>query len=261
MLNVEANRWRVAPFLVAVVLVIAMGGKALAQTTPPARTPTETVREFYKALNERRFREALALSIFKPAIDALNQKEFEELRPYFEAMAFGSESVEITGEQISGNAATVFIRVKDDNGAMQPSKADLIRVNNVWIVGDTEGEKAVNQAGKNYFFIVRSQVNEANAEEMMVRILKAEFVYASQHAGDYTEIATLVKEGLLPQDILTTASTGYRYHVKLGKDNKTYVAGAEPAEYERTGKVSFYLDTNGLQKKDVGGKPLTPDKK
>src|SRR5688572_24060680 len=42
---------------------------ASSQTRP--RTPTETVREFYKSLRERKFREAFSLSIYKAAIEPL----------------------------------------------------------------------------------------------------------------------------------------------------------------------------------------------
>ena len=68
-------------------------GNALSQTppkspAPPAvRSPSDTVREFYKAMREKRFREAFDLSIYKPAIDPLKPQEFEELRPDFEKMA------------------------------------------------------------------------------------------------------------------------------------------------------------------------------
>ena len=51
------------------------------------RSPSDTVREFYKAMREKRFREAFAMTIYKPAIDPLKPQEFEELRPDFEKMA------------------------------------------------------------------------------------------------------------------------------------------------------------------------------
>lgn len=260
MLKVEFSRWRVAPFLIAALLLVALEGNALAQTAP-ARTPSETMREFYKALYEKRFREALAMTIYVPAIEGLTAKEFDEFRPDFEAMAKGADGIEITGEQISGNVATVFIKIKDDNGEIQTSKADLILANGAWIVGNAEDQKAVKQAGKNYFFNIRILAHEDDAKDMMVRIVKAELVHNSQHDGTYADISTLVKEGLLPPDIETSASTGYRYHIKISDDKKSYSAGAEPAEYGRTGKLSFYLDLKGLINKDVGGKPLTPEKK
>lgn len=251
---------RVASILLSALLLLTLGANALAQTAP-ARTPTETAREFFKALHEKRFRDALGMSIYKPAIEGLSAKEFDELRPDFEAMALGAERIQITGEQISGETATVFVKMADDNGEMQTSKVDLMKVGGAWVVGEPENEKAVRQAGKDYFFNVRLQTHEAEAQEMMVRIVKAQLVHSSQNKGLYADLPTLLKEGLLPKDIETTASTGYRYHITVSGDGKSYTAGAEPAEYGRTGKLSFYLDPAGLQRKDVGGKPFVPEKK
>ena len=51
-------------------------------------------------MRERRFREAFALSIYKPAIDGLSAAEFEELRPDFEKMAAAiPEKIDISGEE------------------------------------------------------------------------------------------------------------------------------------------------------------------
>src|SRR5437899_6923300 len=84
------------------------------------RSPSDTVREFYKAMREKRFREAFALSIYKPAIEGLKPQEFEDLRPDFEKVAgVLPEKVEITGEQISGDQATVFMKVPRDDDPAQ----------------------------------------------------------------------------------------------------------------------------------------------
>jgi hypothetical protein len=32
--------------------------------------------------------------------------------------------------------------------------------------------------------------------------------------------------------------------------------GAEPAQYGRTGRLSFFMDHEGVRSSDVGGKPL-----
>jgi hypothetical protein len=184
------------------------------------------------------------------------------LRPDFEAMAKDVEKIQLTGEQISGETATVFVKVPDDNGVLQTSKIDVVRLGGAWIVGNSEDEKTVRLAGKNFFYNVRMGIHEDEAAVMLQRIFKAQFVHSSQSKGLYADIPTLVKEGLLPADIETPASTGYRYHVKLSNDKQTYAAGAEPAQYGRTGRLSFYLDQTGvLHKKDLADKPLTPQKK
>ncbi len=252
-----------ALFISALLLVTLSTVGVLAQTaSTPARTPGETVREFYKALHEKRFRDALSISIYKSAIEGMSQKEFDELRPDFEAMSLGANKLEVAGEQISGETATVFVKVPDDNGEVQTSKVELIRSGGIWIVGNGDDEKAIKQAGKDYFLRIRIQTHEEEVKVMMERIIKAQLVYSSQNNGLYAEIPVLVKAGLLPPDIESTASTGYRYRLTLASDKKTYFAQAEPAQYGRTGRLSFHLDSTGVfQKKDAGGKPLTPDKK
>jgi hypothetical protein len=103
----------------AIALLLLLG---LAPTFAQApRTPTETMREFYQMLREKKFREAFGITIYRPAIEGLSAQEFEELRPDFEKMALAvSEKIppqiDITGEQISGDAATVFVKVLDANG-------------------------------------------------------------------------------------------------------------------------------------------------
>ena len=259
MFKVLTDKFYRIHFIVAALLMVAAGANAMAQTVP-SRSPSDTTRDFYKALYEKRFREALAMSIYMPAIDGLTTKQFDEFRPDFEAMARGADSIEVTGEQISGDLATVFVKIKDDNGEMQTSKVDLVLTGGAWLVGSADDQKAIKKAGKSYFFEIRNQAHEADAQDMMVRIIKAQLVYNSQHVGSYADMSALVKDGLLPPDIETPASTGYHYHIKISADKKIYSAAAEPAEYGRTGRVSFYYDANGLIKKDVGGKPLTPGK-
>ena len=86
----------------------------------------------------------------------------------------------------------------------------------------------------------------------------AQLAYSLQHSGSFADLAALVSAGYVPQDILGTETTGYRFSVTT--DGKTYAARAEPARYGRTGRLSFYMDGGGIQKKDAGGKPLSPSK-
>src|SRR5262245_59423386 len=83
-----------------------------AQNNPSPRTPSDVVREFYKAMREHRYRDAFSLTSYKPAVEGLNAEEMELLRPGFEEKAATIPvNVEITGEQISGNNATVLVKV------------------------------------------------------------------------------------------------------------------------------------------------------
>ncbi len=98
-------------FCALLIAFFTVSSTALAQQ----RTPTDTMREFYQMMREKKFREAFGISIYRPAIEGLSAQEYEELRPDFEKMAIAVSErfppkVEITGEQISGDAATVFVR-------------------------------------------------------------------------------------------------------------------------------------------------------
>jgi hypothetical protein len=103
-------------------------------------------------------------------------------------------------------------------------------------------------------------VHESEAEDMLKRIQAAQIAYAVQNAGAYAELSALVRAGYVPQDILGSETTGYRFTVNVSADKKSYTAAAEPARYGRTGRLSFYMDRSGIQKKDAGGKPLSPGK-
>jgi hypothetical protein len=221
------------------------------------RTPTETVRDFYRMMHERRFREAFALSIYKPAIDGLSAAEFEELRPDFEKMAAAiPDKIEVSGEQTSGDIATVFVKIADADKAAEAEPVGLMRDGGVWIVGDKENQEIVKKAGKQFFFEARINAHHTDVQAMLQRISLAQLAYASQHNNLYADLPTLIKAGLVPKDIETPDTTGYRFHLALAKDAKSWTAGAEPVVYNRTGRLSFLLDQTGIRSADVKGKPL-----
>lgn len=255
--------------LLTLLLMLCVGpcaasAGAQTQPAPPAQntaaplSPMETVRAFYKALGERRFREAFAMSIYRPAVEGLSQAEFEELRPDFERIAATvSEQVEISGEQVSGDEATVFVRAVGGDDAAAPQPVTLLRDGGAWVVGSREDQQVVKRNGKEFFFRARIDAHQSDVEEMMKRILVTELIYSSQHGGQFGDLNALVGAGLVPKDLLGTESTGYRFHVTLGRDGKSFAAGAEPERYGRTGRLSYYADQqSGLKQQDAGGKPL-----
>jgi hypothetical protein len=214
------------------------------------------VRAFYTALRERRFREAFAMSVFRPAVEPLSAEEFEDLRPDFEPMAVNSPAeVVITGEQVSGDEATVFMKLGDEN-KIEIAPVYLIREGGAWVVGDREGRESVKKAGKRFFFDARIDTHHVEVEKMLSRISAAQFVYASQHGGAYGDLEALVRAGLVPEDVKGTRTTGYRFTVAPAKNGASWAARAEPERYGRTGKLSFYMDPSGIRKKDAGGKPI-----
>ncbi|MER3429142.1 MAG: hypothetical protein C4334_13825 [Pyrinomonas sp.] len=220
------------------------------------RSPTEVVREFYRALRERRFRDAFALSIYRPAVEGLSEEEFRDLQPDFERIAAAvPERFEIAGEQMSADAATVFIRLKDDPNAA-PEPVALVRDKGGWLVGDRQSQLLVQQRGKAFFFQARIDAHHDEVQKLLQRIAAAQLVYSAQHDGRFADLSTLIRAGLVPKDLETADSTGYRFQIVVSNDGRSYAVRAEPARYGRTGRLSFYMDRNGIKSKDVGGKPL-----
>ena len=238
-------------------LLLALFTPSLGQT----RTPTETVREFYKMMREKKFREAFGISIYRPALEGLSAQEFEDLRPDFERVAIAiiekiPEKTEITGEQISGDTATVFVKMLDADGKEKVEPATVIKVDNVWIVGDRENLELVKKEGKKFFFEARIVAHHNDVQDILTRISLAQVVYSQGHQGKFGNTVELIAAGLIPKDIEGTESTGYRFQVVRTTDAKTWYATAEPVQHGRTGRLSFYLDASGVRSGDVGGKPL-----
>jgi hypothetical protein len=249
-------------FLATVVIagfLVCLAALPVRPQQPPPRSPSDTVREFYKAMREKRFREAFDLTIYKPAIDPLKPKEFEDLRPDFERMAAVIlEQVNIGGEQVSRDIATVFVKVKEEDKPEQAEPTTLILVDGAWIIGDKENQAIVKKAGKQFFFNARINTHHDEVQAMLTRVSLAQLLYSQQHGGLFADLATLISLGLLPKDLEGTESTGYRFHVNAPAGGKAWNAAAEPAQYGRTGRLSFYLDASGVRSSDVGGKPLAP---
>src|SRR5689334_6479048 len=171
--------------LTAILLSLSL---LFTQTTP--RTPTDTMREFYRLMREKKLREAFGLSIYRPAIEGLSAQEFEDLRPDFEKMAVAvSEkipaTVEISGEQISGDVATVFVKVVDADGKEKVEPGSLIKLNNTWVVGDQDSLRMVQKAGKSFFFEARINAHHSDVQDMLTRISIAQVAYSQGHEGQF----------------------------------------------------------------------------
>lgn len=227
-------------------------------------SPSEAVLSFYRALRERRLREAFPRSVYKPAIDSLSAEEFEELRPEFEKLGEGvRERIEISGEQISGDRATVFARVSKDPGAPTES-IDLIRVGDAWLVGTREDYDAMRRNGKDIFFKARLETHHEEVRKVIFKIVTAEAAYAAQNGGRYSDLSMLMQTETaarvaLREDVDALQTMGYRLTLSVASGGgKNYKINAEPARYGRSGRLSFYADAGGMQEKDTGGKSYNP---
>ena len=225
------------------------------------RTPTEVTREFYKLMREKKFREAFAISIYRYALEGLSQQELDDLQPDFEKMAAAvGEGIQgpdfITGEQISGDTAAVFLKVPSPDGKEKTEPISLMKLDNAWIIGDKDSLALVKKQGKKFFFEARINAHHSDVQDMLTRITLAQVVYSQGHNGLFGNMAELVAAGLVPKDIEGIESTGYRFQIVRAPDGKSWYATAEPTQYGRMGRLSFFLDASGVRSGDVGGKPL-----
>lgn len=243
-----------------------------AETEPKGATipidpdgPADTVRVFYRYLREKRFREAIFLTNLRPAIEGLTDMELKEFALDFEALAGQvPPEIEINGEIITGDLATVTAKLPNAEGENETQTIKLRRDDRVWEIttADEEAAKQIKRDGKNYFFKLRIETHEEEARRMLERVSKAQLAHSLQNGGLFTDMTALINAGLLPDDIMTSDSTGYVYAVNLVADNKKYTATATPATYGKSGRLSFILtlDNKGIShvsSKDTGGKPMT----
>ena len=247
--------------LICLLLLFVLAGSSTTLAQNPPRSPTETTRLFYQMLREKKFREAFMLSIWGTAIEGLSAQELEDLRPDMERMALAvsekmPKDIDVSGEQISGDVATVFVKVVGPDGKEKVEPATLIKINNAWIMGDKENFELVKKAGNKFFFDARINAHHADVQDMMTRISLGQVLYSQNRNGQFGNMAELIAAGVVPKDIETTESTGYRFQIIRSADAKSWYATAEPAQYGRTGRLSFYLDATGVRSGDNGGKPL-----
>lgn len=264
----EMNRpTKLKTFALALCLLAAATAPARAQSNPqptPAAaaqgSPSDVVRAYYMALKDSRFRDAMLLTVLRPAVEALSAEELKEFQIDFARLSPAvPANFRITGEQLSGEEATVFVMTGDEKEP-KVDPVNLIRERGAWVIGDRASADEIKKRGKKFLFEERMAVHEKEAEDMLRRIQAAQIAYALQNSGSYADLNALVRAGYVPQDILGAETTGYRFTVVVAADSKSFTARAEPERYGRTGRLSFYLDRSGFQKKDVGGKPLSAPK-
>lgn len=228
-------------------------------------SPADTVRAFYAKLRERKIREAIFLTNLRPAIEGLTEDELKEFAVDFEAVAANVPAeVEINGEIISGDTATVTAKLPDeDNDKIELQEIRLRKEGEIWIIlsADDAAESRIKKEGKNYFLALRIETHETEAKKMLDRIAKAQMVHSLQNKGEYTEISKLIELGFLPSDVMSSETTGYNYSLKLAAGRKGYSASATPASYGKSGKLSFLIDLDAegkprMKSVDNGGKPL-----
>ncbi len=228
-------------------------------------SPAETIRTFYKNLRENRFREAIFLTNLRPAVEGLTEQELKDLQVDFSNLAeIIPGEIQISGEIITNDKATVMTKLPDTaTGKSELKEFKLIRENGGWLIlmVDEKQENEIKKEGKNYFFALRIEVHQTEVEKMMDKIYKAQLVHSAQNGGEFTDFSKLIQTNLLPEDVQSPDSTGYKYSLSLSADKKRYFVTAEPVVYGKTGKLSYLLNVeNGkkpvLKQEDKQGKAL-----
>lgn len=227
--------------------------------------PADTVRAFYSLLRQKKFREAIFLTNLRPAFEGLTDTELQDFAVDFAELAGEIPAeIKINGEIVAGEKATVTADLPADDGEMKVQTINLRKSGDIWIIQTTDDEtaKKIVKEGKQYFYNLRIETHEREAQKMLERVSKAQFAHSLQNGGALADIETLIKSGLLPDDIRSSDSTGYNYALILAPDKRSFHATATPAVYGKSGRQSFILkiDPKGQARvsgKDVGGKPLS----
>lgn len=227
--------------------------------------PADTVRIFYGHLREKRFRQAIYMTNLRPAIEQLSETELKDYQVDLETVAKNVPSeIEINGEIVSGNTATVTARLPNedlDKPELQEVRLRKEKAGWVILTVDEYAEKRIKEEGKFYLRNLRIETHQDEAKVMLDRIAKAQMAFATQNAGKFAELRKLVDDGLVPSDVLSAESTGYVYAVTLVEDGAKYWATATPAQYGKSGLMSFLvrLSEKGsplLSSKNTGGQAM-----
>lgn len=262
MLNYRKTRFH-SLLLTFLLLTLGLATPVLVQGQTQ-RGPSDVVREFYKAMREHRFKEAWALTIYKSAVDGLSAEEMEDLRPDFEQKAAAVPAqIEITGEQIQGNIATVFVKVPITESTPQITSepVNLMSSGNGWIIGTEADQAEVKKKGRRFFLDALIEEHENDIDDLFKRLLVVQLVYAGEHKNVLGNLQDLIAANLVAKESGDPKAIGYTVRITVTPDGKGYIATAEPTRYGHTGKLSFWMDQTGnLKKADNGGKPLTSSK-
>lgn len=204
-------------------------------------------------MRARRYVEGFRLSVYGPAVETLAPEELRELEADFIRIAEGlPDNVETRGEQISGDTATVFVKLP---GAQQSQGVALVKIDGHWRVGDKETWQVVRKEGRDFFFNARISISEQEAAEWLAEIFGAETIYFQARAG-FTTLEELIRLGGISKQLANGSESGYRFTLHLEADGRSFTVQAIPAQYGRTGRRSFYLDQTGvIRAEDRKGQP------
>jgi hypothetical protein len=235
-----------------IIWCLSAPGFATAQSSD---SPTLVVKQFYQHLRARNYIQGLRLSVYSAAMEGLSEEEIKNLEPEFaRIIAELPAEIETRGEQISGEEATVFVKSPKEKRMQEVA---LVRIDGQWRVGDRETYQQVTREGRSFFFNARVRIGEAEAYEWLLEIIGAEAIYFKAKQR-FTTLDELVGLGGVSKQLLNGSESGYRFRLSVSDDGQSFRVIAVPAEYGRTGRLSFYVDqTNAIRGEDKEGQPAT----
>src|SRR5262245_7731903 len=181
------------------------------------RSPSDVVREFYKAMREHRFKDAWSMTIYRSAIDDLSAEEMEDWRPACEAKASQvPPQIEITGEQIQGNIATVFVKVPVSESTPQITSepVNLLNSGGNWIIGTEADLAEVKKKGRRFFLDALIEENETDVQKLLTRISVVQLVY-SQQKGQLGDLQGLIAADLIAKESADPKAMGYTVKITI----------------------------------------------
>jgi len=231
-------------------------GLCLSGTTTSARaqksmTPSETVLAFYGLMRQQKFVDAFAYSVYAEAVDGLSEEDLGELAPEFQRTAADiPAAIEVKGEQVSGDAATVFARFGTSEDAQNVS---LVRDGNRWLVGDKEALDQVRAEKTAFFFNARIRVDHNEVFDLMRQLTGTEDVRFQTKKAYGTLNELIAEEKTIGEELNDGIASGYKFMVNVTNDRQAFTVIAIPVRYGRTGKLSFFASSKSIHAADAHG--------
>ncbi len=258
---------------VAVIWAVTLGGGVSARQSEGKLSPTETVRRFYSLLREKKFVEAFRFHVCAPAVEKLSPEQIKELSPDFENLAAGiPENFKVGGETVSGEDATVYVKVPlgvEVKGVPQTESApvNLIFVDGRWIIGDRDTQALAYVHKSQFFFLSRQGVfaemaeNENYVAQVVAKLVDIQLALARNNRGVYATLPEIVAQrDFLREDLRavvpyfeTGEFRGYAIETAVSDDRRNFAVHATPKRHNYDGRYSYFGDKDGVRYKNNGG--------
>lgn len=262
------------PLLALLVFALPLHSVFAGQTTKP--TPGETIQEFYRLLRAKKYVDAFRLHVCAPAVEGLSGQEAAELEDEFTKLAGDiPEKIEVGGESVLGNDATVFVKVPSGEkiDGQQPFisiPVSLILFEGRWLIGDRDTQALANFHKSRFFSLSKSGTftvmldNEEKTAKAITSLIEIEQFFAQRNEGKYGTLQELMTSGIVARSDLSLMLEqlqdgeyyGYRFEIELAENRKTYTIHATPIQRNIDGRYSYIADREGVKYRNFGGQKL-----